>query len=260
MITNAQLAHDGTYSVIVSNSYGAVPSSNAALVVLIRPRITLHPISQSVVAGGSVTLSASAEGNPLPLTFRWRKNSAFISNLLANGSDSFLTLTNLEPTPSTNQFYFSVGVTNLAGSSTLSSNAVITVVPDSDGDGIPDEWESANGLNVSDPADAALDSDGDGVSNHDEYLAGTDPHDPNSFLKIECLTTGSPPAALVRFSARAAKTYTVLRRDSLNAGTWISLADVPAAPSNRPVDLRDPMPPNSSQPQRFYRLVTPRLP
>ena len=45
---------------------------------------------------------------------------------------------------------------------------------DSDGDGLPDEYETANGLNPSDPADASADLDGDGRSNLDEFLAGSD--------------------------------------------------------------------------------------
>jgi hypothetical protein len=45
---------------------------------------------------------------------------------------------------------------------------------DSDGDGIPDWWEVAHGLNPH-LVDAAADPDGDGRSNLAEYNAGTDP-------------------------------------------------------------------------------------
>lgn len=49
------------------------------------------------------------------------------------------------------------------------------VVVDSDGDGMPDEWEMHFGLNSFDSNDASYDSDGDGMSNLSEFNNGTDP-------------------------------------------------------------------------------------
>lgn len=51
-----------------------------------------------------------------------------------------------------------------------------TQANDSDNDGMPDDWELANGLNPFDPADADLDNDGDGATNLEEYINGTDPN------------------------------------------------------------------------------------
>lgn len=49
---------------------------------------------------------------------------------------------------------------------------------DSDGDGVPDYVELANGL---DPFESGLDGDGDGFSDLDELLAGTDPTNDENF-------------------------------------------------------------------------------
>ncbi|MDY7093754.1 MAG: Ig-like domain-containing protein [Acidobacteriota bacterium] len=54
------------------------------------------------------------------------------------------------------------------------------VSADSDGDGLPDDYEIANGLDPSNPADALGDPDRDGLTVIDEFLAGLDPFDPDS--------------------------------------------------------------------------------
>jgi len=43
---------------------------------------------------------------------------------------------------------------------------------DSDGDGMPDDWERANGLNPNDPSDANGDITGDGYTNIEKYING----------------------------------------------------------------------------------------
>lgn len=46
---------------------------------------------------------------------------------------------------------------------------------DSDGDGLPDDWEISYGLDPNDPSDATLDPDGDGLTNAEEFLFLTVP-------------------------------------------------------------------------------------
>ena len=45
---------------------------------------------------------------------------------------------------------------------------------DTDGDGMPDEWEIANGLNPNDPSDANGDCNGDGYTNIEKFINGID--------------------------------------------------------------------------------------
>ena len=47
-------------------------------------------------------------------------------------------------------------------------------IVDSDGDGMPDAWEIANGLNPNDPSDAVKDCNGDGYTNIEKYINGMD--------------------------------------------------------------------------------------
>lgn len=58
---------------------------------------------------------------------------------------------------------------------------------DSDGDGLPDDWERRYGLNPQDPADAALDSDEDGFTNLQEFKDETDPLDAKSHKDLVSL-------------------------------------------------------------------------
>ena len=43
---------------------------------------------------------------------------------------------------------------------------------DTDGDGMPDKWETDNGLNPNNPADATQDCNGDGYTNIEKYING----------------------------------------------------------------------------------------
>ncbi len=84
---------------------------------------------------------------------------------------------------------------------------------DSDGDGLPDAWELAHFRSAT-AASATADSDGDGLTNLQEYIAGTDPQNPDSFLRItEVSRSGND--VVVSFTAVAGRIYTLESKDSL---------------------------------------------
>ena len=117
-ITNAQLADEGPYAVLVTNLYDDVLSSIASLTVLAPPSITTQPQSASAQVGSNVTFSVTATGTA-PLGYQWRFGAADIAG--ATGSD--YTLNDVQ---TTNAGTYSVVVSNVAGTVT-SSNAVLTV-------------------------------------------------------------------------------------------------------------------------------------
>lgn len=147
-------------------------------------------------------------------------------------------------------------VTNWSGANPTPGavNAGQTLIADSDGDGIPDAWETANALDRFSSADASLDSDGDGRSNLLEYVAGTDPGNAASFLDAS-VAIASGGGYKIDFIARANRSYTIQRSLDLAEGSWQKVTDISAPATDTPVSHIDN--PHSDQFRRFYRIVTP---
>jgi len=128
---------------------------------------------------------------------------------------------------------------------------------DTDADRLPDAWEIANGLSTT-LDDASLDNDGDGESNLSEFVAGTDPRDSQSVLRVQASREANGGLGTrISFTAQPDRTYTIEFSDSLTSPSWQKLSDVPAGATSRPVEITDPA---TDRVVRFYRVVTPRVP
>jgi hypothetical protein len=247
-LTNVQLANEGAYSVMVTDGVGPVVSRPAQLIPLVTPTVVISPVSQSVAAGQAVTLSASFNGHPLPFSFDWRQGSFPLASNLVHSRTDFMTFTTTN-VPRTNQYRAIVRNLASPASGVTSVPALVTTLADSDGDGLPDVFESAFG-----PLDPSIDDDGDGMSNGQEYIAGTNPTNGFSYLRIDSLSAAA--GATLTFGAISNRTYSVQYTDNLGSGQWFRLADVPARGSNRVETLTD----SGSSSNRAYRLATPRQP
>lgn len=124
---------------------------------------------------------------------------------------------------------------------------------DDDNDGLPHDWEVANGLSDANAADAQLDSDGDGFSNRLEYLAGTDPRNGASVLKVGEVaqrSTANGGGVAISWASIAGRFYNLERTYDLVH--WIAISENTAAtpPLNTVID-----PAPTSLGKAFYRLI-----
>ena len=243
--TNASLLNHGTYRVIAVDDISMAVSSNAFIFVLYKPGITLQPVNTTNLQWQTATFSVIATGAP-PLSYRWIRQGV---NFLSNAPPT-LVLTNIQPELAGS---FRVVVTNLAGS-VNSASVKLVVIDDMDADGLADFWETNYFGNTIDGI-ATADVDGDGMSNLEEYLAGTDPLDPLSVLKLTLTTTN---AAVLQFVAQTNVSYTLQFRTNLTSALWNNVTSIAAQSLMQTIQVKVPKPP--PEPARFYRVVTPAEP
>lgn len=97
-ITNVQESDAGTYTVIITNDYGAITSSVAALTVLLPlPVITMQPANAGAFLGQSVSFSVNAKSDT-PLGYQWLFNGIPLSysDHLDGAESNQLTILNVQ--------------------------------------------------------------------------------------------------------------------------------------------------------------------
>ena len=121
----------------------------------------------------------------------------------------------------------------------------LTGVSDTDGDGLPDGWETQNGLNPTNAIGldgANGDPDGDGFTNLQEFLAGTDPQDASSLLAI---TDIAGTGRLITWQSIPGRNYQVLSTTNVNgtfqlaSGTITALSSPATFTNTAPVRVRE---------------------
>jgi hypothetical protein len=124
VVSNVSPAQTGNYTAVVFNSHGYAISESASLTLAQPsiPIITQHPQSQTVLRGGTVTLSVGYSGTG-PFYFQWRRNGVNI----AGATNGTFTLNNIQPTDAGD---YTVIVHTVAGAA-LSDTAAVRVTSDS---------------------------------------------------------------------------------------------------------------------------------
>lgn len=130
-LTNVQPGDAGVYSVIVSNLAGTITSSNATLNVNtnpVGPTFVTEPASEVVVAGSTVTLTATADGTA-PISYQWYANNV----LIPGATSSTLTLVNVQTSDDGSYYVTASNSVGMATSDTAQLTVTATVpVPLSD--------------------------------------------------------------------------------------------------------------------------------
>jgi hypothetical protein len=189
------------------------------------------PLVKASVLGGGV-FTADMYDNPAPITLTNLADGTYYVEVLGQNSAG-----DWQDSPAVSKTWT---VENISSE------------PDTDGDGLPDAWEIANGFDKDDATDASSDADSDSASNLHEYVAGTDPRNAASNLRATAAPQGDG-SVKITFDAVAGKSYRVEGSDSLTAVSWAAVAAVPAQPVSGPVTVTD----SAAARRKFYRVVTP---
>jgi hypothetical protein len=194
----------------------------------------------------------------LPLSFNWTQLTGPPVTIV-NSNSAIASFTASSNVGADTDFTFQLTVNDTR----LDSNATATVtlypMVDSDADGLSDQEELTGQDNVLTPPNPSghitnpnkADTDGDGSSDGSEALAGTDPNDLNSSLRVT-RTTADGGGFLIQWDCVVGKKYRVQYRDDLANG-WSDLSGSDVTATTTTTNVIDGT--AAGQPTRFYRVL-----
>jgi len=253
-LNNVSFASRGLFDVRVSDGLVSALSNPASLNPLVPPTIMqLLPAVTTALQGDNVSWTVSVSGFPMPFNFQWRRGvTTILTNQLFNATNCTFTLSNVQPSQSGS---YRVIVTNLAtpsdATNSVNTASFLVVMADTNGNHIPDDWETQYGFRLDDPSVANADPDHDGMSNLQEYLAGTNPTNALSSLKLAPILLGA--GVTLRFEAVSNQTYSVQYKNALTDPLWSNLPAIEARLTNWTASVSD----TKTNRSRYYRVVTP---
>ncbi len=181
--------------------------------------------STAAVLGATINPNGSAATWHIELGATTAYGASSISQTLSAGTAaSAVSFPTAGLAPGT-VYHFRFVVQNGTGTSNGADMVFTTpAFVDADGDGIPNDWETAHGLNPNSAVDAALDSDGDGANNLAEFFAATDSRTAASVLRINAVVRVGNDFG-VRWASVFGKRYQLRERGDLAAGAWTVVQD-----------------------------------
>jgi hypothetical protein len=219
------------------------------------PTVNAGP-DQTIPLPGGATLHGTMTDDGLPITpgqvaVSWSKVSGAgtVTFDNANAADTVAHFT----VPGT----YVLRLTANDGALAATDDVTITV----NGDGF-DTWRAQYfpAAELANPAISGPDADpdGDGFTNNQEYQSGTNPRDPQSYLKIEFpqLVGGAGDQFRIRFNAIAGKSYSIQYQTSMSGSAWLKLTNIAAEATARVIEVLDVT--GGGEARRYYRLVTPQ--
>ena len=170
-------ADDGTYTVTITvedDDGGSDVVTGTIVVANVDPEITSSP--STTVSEGVAWTYAPTVVDPGDEVFTWSLAPSAPAGMTVDSATGDLSWTPTYAEVLAGPFTVLLTVDDGDGGADTQSFTLQPVAADTDGDGLDDGWELANGLDPNDPNDATADPDGDGLTNLDEFDLGQDPN------------------------------------------------------------------------------------